>query len=124
GHSFGAKVVLASVTERPLPRAVDTVVLLQPAISFWAMANEVPGSGQPGGYRLARDTSRVKGPIVLTFSKYDEPLNRFYPLASRVAGQVGEQFEAVAEPSKYSALGAVGAYGSDSWLVTMKKAGE
>jgi hypothetical protein len=123
GHSFGAKVVLASVADRTVARPVNTVVLLQPAISFWAFADVVPGTGQPGGYREALDANRVAGPIVVTFSRFDTALNQLYPLASRVAGQVGEQEESAGGPSMYSALGAVGAYLCNSTLVDMNRVG-
>src|SRR5207249_3428974 len=84
------------------------------------------GTGRPGGYRSATDPTRVKGAIVVTYSKFDRALNDAYPLASRVAGQVGEQFESVASPDKYSALGAFGAYfsGPNSFGIAMKSAGQ
>jgi hypothetical protein len=117
GHSFGAKVVLSAVADRDraLPRAVETVVLLEPAISLESFADRVTDTSPPvpGGYRRALDPGRVKGPIVLTYSGNDKALVKYYPLASRLAGQTGET-EAEGRPPVYAALGAVGAWGAEA----------
>ena len=107
GHSFGSKVVLAAVLaySKDDPQAkVDTMVLLQGAISYQALADQVGGAppSTPGGYR--DDLKAVKGPIVATFSKFDIPLNKGYPLGAFIGNQTGE-LEGV---SIFSALGAIG----------------
>lgn len=120
GHSFGAKVMLSAIADpdRPrLGRAVDTLVLVQPAISHESFASQVTGANRPGGYRLAVTDGRVSGPIVVTYSRLDTALGTFYPLASRVAGQGGDD-ESVAV-SRYSALGGVGAFGVDDTKLNM-----
>jgi hypothetical protein len=132
GHSFGAKVLLAAVGERDmaLPRPVETLVLLQGAVSLEALSDRVSGTNPrvPGGYRSALASSRVRGRIIVTFSRNDTPLNDFYPLASRLANQTGE-LEA-AGVSRFAALGAVGAFGSApgggplSDLEAMKRRGQ
>lgn len=110
GHSFGCKVMLAAVAGpgEPLARPVQTVVLLQGAVSNEALAETVTGTDSPGGYHAALETDRVDGPIVATFSALDKACGEAYPLASRVAGQVGE-LEGLLD--RYRALGAVGALG-------------
>ena len=110
GHSFGCKLLLAAVADpdRPLPRPVQTLVLIQGALSFQAFAAEVTGRHAAGGYAQALAADRVSGPIAVTYSRHDIPLTRFYPLGARAAGQRGEL---EAAPSVYSALGAVGAAG-------------
>src|SRR4051794_24670393 len=115
GHSFGCKVMLSAAAGpgAPLPRPVQTMVLLQGAVSFEAMAAHVGGTSRPGGYHAALDASRVDGPIAATFSRLDSACSRAYPLASRVAGQVGE-LEGLLDP--FRALGAVGASGVDDAL--------
>jgi hypothetical protein len=110
GHSFGCKVVLAAVAGAgaPLDRPVQTIVLLQGAVSYEAMADRVSGTNAPGGYYSALDPDRVDGPIVATFSTLDKACREAYPLGSRLAGQVGE-LEGMLD--RYRALGAVGARG-------------
>jgi len=124
GHSFGCKVMLAAVGERDLgpPRPVTTLVLIQGAVSLEAMADRVTGTDRPGGYRSALLPTRVTGPIIVTFSARDRALNQAYPIASRLAGQTGE-LEA-GQTSKYSALGAVGAFGANSDLQIMHVNGQ
>jgi hypothetical protein len=115
GHSFGCKVMLAAVAGpgAPLPRPVQTLALLQGAVSFEAMAERVRGTNSPGGYRAALEPARVDGPIVATFSRFDGACSQAYPLASRLAGQVGELEEMF---DQYQALGAVGASGVGAGL--------
>jgi hypothetical protein len=91
-----------------LPRPVQTLVLLQGAVSYEAMAEKVSNTNSPGGYRDAVEVTRVDGPIVVTFSKLDTACGRLYPLASRIADQAGE-LEGLLD--RFRALGAVGASG-------------
>jgi pimeloyl-ACP methyl ester carboxylesterase len=111
GHSFGCKLLLSTIVARSehaeVP-AVSTVVLIQPAISAFAFASEVPGTkpALPGAYRPALEI--VRGPIIATFTAKDGPLNLAYPLGARLAGASGE-LEAV---SRYAAMGAVGIEGA------------
>jgi pimeloyl-ACP methyl ester carboxylesterase len=115
GHSFGCKVVLAAVAGPgdKLAQPVQTIVLLQGAVSFEAMAEKVTGTRKPGGYREAVKPDRVDGPIVATHSQMDAACSRAYPLASRFARQTGE-LEGFLD--RYRALGAVGAAGIESGL--------
>lgn len=110
GHSFGCKVMLAAVAGpgEPPPAPVQSLVLLQGAVSAEAMAEQVPGTDSPGGYRAAVSAGRVDGPIVATFSRHDQACGRAYPLGSRVAGHVGELEWGF---DRYLALGAVGPRG-------------
>lgn len=87
GHSFGAKVVLSAVANGPAPsRQVDSVLLLQPALSCFAFAANI--EGRPGGYRPALD--RVRLPIITTYSEHDQPLTKFFHLAVRRKSDLGE----------------------------------
>jgi hypothetical protein len=115
GHSFGCKVVLACVAGpgARLPRPVQTVILLQGAVSHEALANRVSGTSSPGGYHAALERERVDGPIVATYSRLDKACNQSYPLGSRLGGQVGE-LEGLFD--RFRALGAVGAMGIENDL--------
>ena len=125
GHSFGCKVVLATVAGPgpPPPAPVETLVLLQGAVSYEALADTVTGTDSPGGYRAALENARVAGRIVATFSQLDQACSRAYPLGSRLGSQVGE-LEGIFD--RYRALGAVGAFGIGGGLgsfLTMQNVG-
>jgi len=126
GHSYGAKVLLSSICQKPLPRSVTSLLLLQPAINYLCFAKEVPNLGRPGGYRSALD--RVEQPILSTFSAKDDALHRFFHLALRRSSDLGELRIAApgAAPSIYAALGGYGPGGLDeeSAEVAIKKPGE
>jgi hypothetical protein len=98
GHSFGAKVVLAAVTSGSDIRPVNSIVLIQPAISCLALS-------PAGGYEKALD--KVTGPIVATYSDLDRALALPYRAASRLAGQRSE-VDRSAAVSGYSAMGSIG----------------
>jgi pimeloyl-ACP methyl ester carboxylesterase len=118
GHSYGAKVCLSALCRGDKPRAVNSVLLLQPALSAWCFAADLPdprrpgtSTGRPGGYRPA--LSRVDAPIATTFSRNDYPLSRIFHHFVRRRQDVGETegrgAPAVANP--YWALGGFGPKG-------------
>lgn len=105
GHSYGAKVVLSALCHGPAPsRAVESVLLLQPAVSCYAFSDDV--EGRPGGYRAALD--RTRQPIVTTRSAHDSPLTRFFHLAVRRSSDLAEARIAAGPPSRFAALGGFG----------------
>lgn len=116
GHSFGCKVLLSALCARPLPRAVASLLLLQPAVSHLCFADHVAGTGQPGGYREALSADRVTQPIFSTYSRKDLPLHTVFHLAMRRAADLGEaqiaadpdSTSAGAPPSRFAALGGYG----------------
>jgi pimeloyl-ACP methyl ester carboxylesterase len=113
GHSYGAKVVLSALCGRPDGAVhVDSVLLLQPAVSCYCFADNVPGSGQPGGYHAA--PARSREPILTTFSRHDVPLTRLFHWAVRRASDLGEAVIAGLPPSRYAALGGYGPQGRDA----------
>ena len=112
GHSYGGKVVLSGLCHGDAPgRPVDSVLLLQPAMSCLCFASNVDGTGRPGGYRPALDRSR--GPIVTTFSPQDRPLTKYFHWAVRRPSDLGEAVIAGAPPSRYAALGGYGPHGAE-----------
>ena len=116
GHSFGAKVLLSALCSRDAPeldRPVDSLLLLQPAVNQYGLADHVPGRVEPGGYHMALD--RVAQPILSTFSNQDVPLRRFFHLALRRSEDLGEARIAGDEPpSEYAAMGGYGPRGVHS----------
>jgi hypothetical protein len=110
GHSFGCKLWLNALADKELSRPIDSLVLLQAAVSQHAFAETLPFLDEKISGAYWKVPRRVSGPIVATFSKQDHPLTYAYPLASLAAGHVGEvplkQKDLDAEA--YSALGAKG----------------
>jgi hypothetical protein len=90
---------------------VDSVLLLQPAVSCLCFASNVDGTGRPGGYRVAFE--RTRGPIVTTFSPQDRPLTKLFHWAVRQPSDLGETVIAGAPPSRYAALGGCGPHGAE-----------
>jgi hypothetical protein len=91
GHSFGTIVVSGMVggpnAQGPLPRPVDSVALVQGAVSLWCYARQIPFNGAGAGYfsPILRD-GKIHGPLITTRSKFDYAVGRFYPIASRLNG--------------------------------------
>jgi pimeloyl-ACP methyl ester carboxylesterase len=116
GHSYGARVLLNAVARpegQPLPRPVDSLLLLQPAVNHLCFADTLSG-GRAGGYRNAPDL--VKRPIMTTFSVHDFPLRNIFHLALRRGKDIAEVEAAADEPpNQYAALGGYGPRGTDDW---------
>ncbi|GAA1363205.1 serine-threonine protein kinase [Streptomyces beijiangensis] len=94
GHSQGARLV--SFGLRGLPGGVHNVrslTLLEGAFSHYAFA---------AGGALAGMQSRVDGPVVSCYSRFDSALGVIYPIASRLAG---DSAGAVADDPRWGALG-------------------
>lgn len=107
GHSYGGKVMLSATAFGPVSRKVESMLLLQPAVSHLCFADQVPGTNRPGGYRPV--LARVNKPIFTTFSAHDFPLTKTFHLALRRKKDLGEaQIAAGEPPSRYAALGGFG----------------
>jgi hypothetical protein len=123
GHSFGAKVVLSAITAPvQLPDQVQSVLLLQAAVSHLCFASDANGRGRPGGYRPA--LGRVRTPILSTFSEHDDQLTRMFHWALRRDTDLGDAGIAADEPpSRYAALGGFGprGLGQESKLIDILK---
>lgn len=121
GHSYGAKVMLSALCNGPsLGRMVDSVLLLQPALSCYAFTADL--DGHVGGYRSALD--RVREPIVTTYSRHDVPLTRFFHRVVRRRSDLAEALIAGQPPSKFAALGGFGPQGVDAKWMEMPAEGE
>jgi hypothetical protein len=111
GHSFGCIVVSACVAGRSedQPAPVDTLVLVQGAMSLWSFCSSIPGSPQRAGYfhRVVAD-HLVRGVTVTTRSEHDRAVGFFYPLGAAV---VRQRSFAAGELPTYGGLGTFGARG-------------
>jgi hypothetical protein len=113
GHSFGCIVVSATVAgagaAEPLPRPVDSLFLVQGALSFWSYCSSIPvAPGKAGYFHPIVRERKVRGPVMTTQSVYDTAVGKLYPLAAGLAGQVSF---APGELPKYGAVGAFGVRG-------------
>jgi hypothetical protein len=112
GHSFGC-VVVSSILNGPdgkgaLPRPINSVALVQGALSLWSYADQVFGSSQPGYFRSVLTRGVVSGPIITTKSRHDTAVGVLYPAA---VGLVREADFADKLP-KYGGIGSFGIQGT------------
>ena len=113
GHSFGC-IVVSAILAGPdgrgsLVRPVDSLVLVQGALSLWSYCSEIPPApGVAGYFRSIIADHKVRGPIITTQTEFDTAVGRFYPMGAGVAGQVAF---APGELPKYGALGTFGVRG-------------
>ncbi|EHR00253.1 hypothetical protein [Bradyrhizobium sp. WSM471] len=92
GHSFGC-IVVSSILGglkgiARLPRPVESLFLIQGAVSLWAFADFIKLVRKPGYFNTMVRMPAVSGPIVTTRSKHDGAVGVLYPLAVGLALQV------------------------------------
>jgi hypothetical protein len=112
GHSFGC-VVMSSVAGGPdgrsiLPRPVDSLALVQGAVSLWSYGEFVHQAQTPGYYHAVLLNKRVAGPIVTTQSRHDLAVGVYYPAAVGLVGQAAF----ASELPMYGAMGTFGIQGA------------
>ena len=122
GHSFGCIVMSATLagppTNNSLVRPLDSVVLMQGALSLWSYTSDIPHApGQAGYFHRIFSEGRVAGPFVTTQSEHDTAVGTMYPLAAGAARQV---HFAPGELPKYGAVGTFGVRGPDPEAVDME----
>jgi hypothetical protein len=119
GHSFGCIVVSAAVAGpvssngnlvSRLNDPVDSVFLVQGAMSLWSYADDVPfDPGSRGYFRVMRTgPTLVTGPIVTTRSTFDTAVGKLYPLGAKIVDDVllGEELP------KFGGIGTWGIQGA------------
>jgi hypothetical protein len=111
GHSFGCIVMSATLAgprgRGQVARPVDSLALIQGALSIWSYCHNIPATpGQPGYFYKVLADRRVRGPVLATQSVFDHATGKWYPLGAGVAGQV-----AFAAPGELPKFGAVGSHG-------------
>jgi len=110
GHSFGCIVVSASIAgpkgAAPLPRPIDSLFLVQGALSLWSYCNDIPYEPGTAGYftRIMAD-GLVRGPIVTTRSTFDKAVGGLYPKAAGLKRQL------VLDDDEFPKYGGVGSFG-------------
>ncbi len=108
GHSFGC-VVISSILGGPggntkLPRPVQSVCLIQGAVSLWSWGDKVYKTNTPGYFNKIIGNRAVDGPIITTQSIHDLAVAVYYPAA---VGLVGES----AFDTDFPEFGGVGRFG-------------
>ena len=92
GHSFGCIVVSSILGGRggtkALPRPVDSLVLVQGAVSLWAYADSILNTSKIGYFRQMIRRPAVRGPVVTTRSRRDSAVGIAYPIAVGLALQI------------------------------------
>lgn len=114
GHSFGCIVASATLAgpkgRGRVARPVDSLALVQGALSIWSYCDDIPATpGQPGYFYKVLADRRVRGPVLATQSVFDTATGKWYPLGAGVARQVA--FAAPGELPKYGAVGTHGIRG-------------
>lgn len=109
GHSFGGRVVTATVLgpEHQLAVPVASLTLLQAAYSHYGLARNYRKSGKDGFFRRVVDEKRVQGPILITHTRNDSAVGVQYAIASRLARQVAAALGD--EHDQYGGMGGNGA---------------
>jgi hypothetical protein len=112
GHSFGCIVVSATVAGAPggekLPRPVDSLFLVQGALSLWSYCPDIPmAHGTAGYFNRTLKEGLVRGPIVTTRSRFDKAVGTLYPGAVMVK----DQFVLADDLPKFGGIGTFGAQG-------------
>jgi hypothetical protein len=111
GHSFGCIVVSATVAgprgKGTLVRPVDSLALVQGALSLWSYCSAIPVAASKAGYFASLVADRkVAGCLITTQSEFDTAVGRLYPLAAGVARQLS-----MAPGDELPRYGAVGSFG-------------
>jgi predicted alpha/beta hydrolase family esterase len=101
GHSFGGRVVTATAANSTTDK-VKSMSLLQTAFSHNGFSKIMNGF-----FRGVVDQKRIKGPILVTYTKNDTAVGIAYPLASKIAGDATAAFGD--ENDKFGGLGRNGA---------------
>jgi hypothetical protein len=116
GHSFGCIFVSATVAGKQhnkLTRPVNSLVLIQGALSLWSFCSNVPHRKNiPGYFRSIISDRKVTGPIVTTQSQYDKAVKNAYPMAGTLGIFGGQDIDFDVNSEKtYPGVGGIGCYG-------------
>lgn len=113
GHSFGT-IVTSSTVAGPngsTPTPVQSLVLVQGAVSLWSYAATIPATGGTGFYYGALRQGMVNGPIVTTQSRFDLACRLWYPRAEELVDANPCLLGPVPNAPQYPEWGAMGTWG-------------
>jgi hypothetical protein len=113
GHSFGT-IVVSSALRGPaedsvLERPIDSVALVQGAVSLWSYASAIPDDDSPGYFCDVVKGRKVRGPLIATRSNKDLAVKTLYTLASSMSGDAS--FGVADVYPRYGAIGRFGLQG-------------
>jgi hypothetical protein len=114
GHSFGT-IVVSSMISGPangteLIRPVDSVSLVQGAVSLWSFSPKIEvGRGGRGYFANLLQKKWVSGPIITTQSRFDKAVCTLYPIAGHISGS--PDFKVGIDDVALPEIGAIGQYG-------------
>jgi hypothetical protein len=112
GHSFGAIVVSGILGgpdgSHPLPRQVDSVALIQGAVSLWAFGEHVQDKLLKGYFNRCVRRPAIRGPLLVSRSIHDRAVGILYPWASALSFSDGS-FDV--DDEDLPLYGAIGKYG-------------
>ncbi len=117
GHSFGCIVVSAIVAgkkDSQLVRPIDSLVLIQGALSLWSYCFNIPRRANLAGcFSSIINDRKVVGPIVTTRSIHDNSVKTLYPIASRPGNWfMGQDIDfSVSTESEFPEYGSIGTFG-------------
>lgn len=88
GHSFGGRLVTAAAKGRTgaPPLSLASLCLLQAAFSHYGFAGNAANTGKPGFFRGVLTDGILRGPGIVTHSRWDYAVGYAYAIASRVSG--------------------------------------
>ena len=126
GHSFGCIVVSGMLAgpndDNRLVRPVNSVALIQGALSLWSYCSDIPKMvlkprPRPGYFHSIIAERKVKGAIITTQSVFDTAVGKMYPYG---AGIVYSDIDfAPGQLPNYGGLGTFGARGPGLEIVDM-----
>jgi len=116
GHSFGTIVVSATIagqkTNKNLVRPVNSLSLIQGAVSLWSYSAKVPYRNNLVGYfHPIIAEGKVAGPIITTQSYKDTAVKNAYPAAGIIGLGLGQDIDFDVNTPKYPGVGGIGTYG-------------
>src|SRR5262245_31395534 len=114
GHSFGCLVTSGMLRALDAGQAVSSVILVQGAMSLWSYARALPGTPDaPGYFRPVLERRSVRGPLVVTTSKFDRAVGMLYPKAAGLFRQSAYDTTPASAPlPTYGAIGTFGLQGA------------